>query len=80
MTELHVRIPDDIADRLAAEAAQRGSTTEDVAADLLAQHAPPAQASLPSTGHRFAFIGIGSSGRSDLSERVEELLAEDFGR
>jgi hypothetical protein len=27
-----------------------------------------------------AFVGIGDSGRSDLSERVDELLAEGFGR
>jgi hypothetical protein len=26
------------------------------------------------------FVGIGASGRSDLSERVDELLAEGFGR
>ena len=25
------------------------------------------------------FVGIGDSGRSDLSERVDELLAEGFG-
>jgi hypothetical protein len=27
-----------------------------------------------------AFVGIADSGRSDLSERVDELLAEGFGR
>lgn len=27
-----------------------------------------------------AFVGIGDSGRSELSERVDELLAEGFGR
>jgi hypothetical protein len=26
------------------------------------------------------FVGIGDSGRSDLSERVDELLVEGFGR
>lgn len=26
------------------------------------------------------FVGIGHSGRSDVSERVDELLAEGFGR
>jgi len=80
MTELHVHIPDDVAERLAAAAAERGSTTEDIAADVLTQHAPTTTEVPPNTtGHRFAFIGIGSSGRSDLSERVEELLAEDVG-
>ena len=27
-----------------------------------------------------AFIGIGDSGRTDVSERADELLAEGFGR
>lgn len=79
MTELHVHISDDVAERLTAAAAERGSTTEDVAADLLTQHAPTATPTPSNTEHRFAFIGAGGSGRSDLSERVEELLAEDFG-
>ena len=34
-------------------------------------------------GHRApcpAFTGIGDSGRTDVSERADELLAEGFGR
>jgi hypothetical protein len=27
-----------------------------------------------------AFVGIGDSGRTDVSERADELLAEGFGR
>jgi hypothetical protein len=27
-----------------------------------------------------AFVGIGDSGRSDVSERTDDLLAEGFGR
>jgi hypothetical protein len=27
-----------------------------------------------------AFVGIGDSGRSDISERVDDLLADGFGR
>jgi hypothetical protein len=27
-----------------------------------------------------AFVGIGDSGRTDISERVDDLLAEGFGR
>lgn len=80
MTELHVRVADDIAEQLAAVAAQRGVSAEDLAADVLTQHAPTVQEPASTTSHRFAFVGIGSSGRSDLSERVEEILTEDFGR
>lgn len=80
MTELHVHVPDDVAGRLAAAAAERGTSTEDVAADVLTQHAPPTQpASSRTTGHRLSFIGLGASGRSDLSERTEEILRAEFG-
>lgn len=27
-----------------------------------------------------AFVGFGASGRSDISERVDEILADGFGR
>ena len=80
MTELHLHIPDDVADRLAAAAAERGTSTEDVAADVLTQHAPQVHSSRPTAGPRFAFVGVANSGRSDLSERVEDLLAEDLHR
>ncbi|MHB8287918.1 MAG: hypothetical protein ACYDEY_01525 [Acidimicrobiales bacterium] len=41
MTELHVLVPDDIAERLATAAASRGSTAEEVAAELISSHVPP---------------------------------------
>lgn len=75
VTELRVSVSDEVADRLAAEAAQRGSSAEVLAAELLTAHAP-----LTPKGKRFGFVGIGHSGRHDLSERVEELLAADFDR
>lgn len=140
MTDLHVHIPDEVAQRLATEAAQRGTSTEDVAAELLSRYAPAPQGrsfdfigmfdapvgfdaqrdeelletegfialahAKPGFSARAAeellevegfaapsvsvpqatvenrvprFVGLGHSGRSDLSERAEEILRADFG-
>jgi hypothetical protein len=73
--ELRVVIPDEIAERLAAEAADRGTSTEEVASEvlvLLVLHVPAA-----SNQRRPRFVGKGHSGRHDLSERVEEILSAD---
>jgi hypothetical protein len=55
MTELRVTIPDEVAERLASEAAERGTSAEDLAADLLRRHAPPR------AGRSLGFIGIGEA-------------------
>jgi hypothetical protein len=70
--ELRVVIPDEIAERLAAEAADRGTSTEEVASEVLVLHVPAA-----SNQRRPRFVGKGHSGRHDLSERVEEVLSAD---
>lgn len=60
MTDLHVRIPDDVAERLADEAGRRGVTVEVLLTELLAARLPAAQ----SRDHDSleAFIGSGASG------------------
>jgi hypothetical protein len=70
--ELRVVIPDEIAERLAAEAADRGTSTEEVASEVFVLHVPAA-----SNQRRPRFVGKGHSGRHDLSERVEEILSAD---
>ncbi|MGD0255793.1 MAG: hypothetical protein ABSB99_09640 [Acidimicrobiales bacterium] len=74
MTELRVTVPDEIAERLATEAAERGTSAEDVAAEVLRLHVPSERR----TG-RFGFIGIGQA-RPGFSARVaeERLEAEGF--
>jgi hypothetical protein len=74
MTELTVVVPDEVAERLADEAHQRGMSAEAVASEVLTVHVPE-----PSRRHP-RFIGSGRSGRGDLSERAEELLAASLGR
>lgn len=75
VTELRVHLPDDVAARLAAEAAQRGTSTEDLAAEVLTEHSPAAD----SGERKLGFIGIAASGRADISERAEEILRAEFG-
>ena len=76
MTELRVVIPDDIADRLATEAAERGTSAEDVAAEVLQRHAPVVSRTRPIP----SWVGSVHSGRNDLSERHEEILKSELRR
>ena len=65
-------VPTEIAERLASEAAERGTSAEDVAAEVLRLHAP----SLPG-GHRYGFIGIARAKPGALSVAEAERLLED---
>ena len=69
-----VDLPEHVVQRLTAEADRRGVALADLIADLAAQ--------LPDSDQprrRLAFVGVGAS-RSGISERVDDLLAEGFGR
>jgi hypothetical protein len=76
MTELRVTVPEEIAERLASEAKERGTSAEEVAAEVLVSHVPAASKTrtLPS------WVGAAHSGRDDLSERHEEILKSELGR
>jgi hypothetical protein len=66
MAELHVLIPDEVAERLMKTAAARGISTESVAADALV---PYVDACRP-----LSFAGTLHSGQDDLAERSEDIL------
>jgi plasmid stability protein len=68
MTDLHVHIPDEVAERLAVEAAQRGTSTEDVAAEVLSRYAPPPQ------GRSLEFIAMFDAPAGFDAQQAEELL------
>jgi hypothetical protein len=72
---LTVHLPGELAAALEAEAARRGQTPDQVAADLLAVHLPAAGAR-----RRLAFAGIGSSTSGRNAVDADEMLAEGFGR
>lgn len=76
VTELRVSIPDDVSERLTERAEAERTTPEQIARDAVLSYVggPPAPAS-----RRLDFIGIGSSGRSDISECAEEILRAELG-
>jgi hypothetical protein len=71
MTELRVTIPDDVAERLASEAAEQGTSAEELAADLLRRHVPGAR------GRSLAFIGIADGLPGAPSAAEAERMLED---
>jgi hypothetical protein len=75
MTELRVNVPVEVAERLASEAAERGTSPEALAADLLSRHVPGANE------HSLPFIGMFDAPRalsvSEAERRLED--GEDGG-
>ena len=69
-----ISIPDDLAERLAGEAEARGVTVDEVAAEILAERMPADDASMTLAG----LVGLGESGESDVSERIDEVIAQRF--
>jgi len=67
-------LPDEVVQRLRAEAARRGMELADVIAALAAQ--------LPASdrpARRLAFVAAGAS-RSGITPKMDELLEDGFGR
>lgn len=72
---VNVDLPAEALRRLEAEAARRGVSIDVVIAELA--DTLPAE---PEPGrHRLAIVGVGASG-SGISHRIDELLADGFGR
>ncbi len=63
---------EELASRLAAEAARRGITV-DALLDELADKLPP-------TRRKLGFVGLGASTSGRDSAHIDEILAEGFGR
>lgn len=74
-----VHLPEELARRLAAEAERRGSSVDEVAAELLAAGLSE-EAPKPPTRRHLAFAGIGASTSGRTAAEAEEMLAEGFGR
>jgi hypothetical protein len=71
MAKLTIEVPDDVAERVADAAAERGVASEELVGQVLAE-------SFPSRRH-LSFIAMGRSGRSDTAERHKEIIAEALG-
>jgi predicted transcriptional regulator len=67
-----VKIPDELDARLRNEAQRRGVTISEVTRTALEEH-------LQGGRRRLAARGAGRSGRSDISERMEEIIDAELG-
>ena len=73
-----VNLPDEVARRLAAEAARRGVTPEQMAVEAIEAQLPPEAAERP-VRRRLSFIGMGASGGGEnVAERHDEIIREHF--
>jgi len=73
MKRTTIKISDELDTKLRHEAARRGVTLSDVTRDALEHYLNDG---LPR--RRFFAAGAGDSGRTDISERIEEILAEEW--
>lgn len=60
-----VHLPDELVDRLAAEASRRGVSVDELAAETLAARFPGSVSDEPGADALEAFIGCGASGRRE---------------
>jgi len=81
MRRTTVKISDTLDARLRHEAARRGATISEVTRDALAEYLSddPAGSGLRRR-RRLGAAGTGHSGRPDISERIEEILAAEVSR
>ncbi len=75
MKRTTVKLPDALDARLRHEAELRGTTIADISREAL-----EAYLGGPSERRRLGAAAAGRSGRSDVSERIEEILAAEVGR
>lgn len=72
MTRITIEVPDDVAERVNAAAAERGVAPEALAGQVVVESFPPRR--------KLSFIGIGSSGQPgpSVAERHKEIRREHF--
>jgi hypothetical protein len=68
-----VRLPDDVDRAMRDDAARRGMTVSEWVREAIEAHLP-----VQHGRRRLRFVGAGRSGETDISERVEEILAADW--
>lgn len=69
MTQTTVKLPDKLGARLRQEAERRGITISELTREAIEAHL--------GSPRRLAAAGAGRSGRDDISERIEEILASE---
>jgi predicted transcriptional regulator len=68
-----VKLPDDLDARLRYEAQRRGSTIAEITRTALEEHLESGKR------RRLDAAAAGRSGRSDISERIEEIIRAEVG-
>ena len=68
-----VKLPDELDRQMRDEAARRGVTLSDWTREAIEAHLPTQRGR-----RRLLAAGAGRSGRSDLSERIEEILGAEL--
>lgn len=74
MKRTTIKISDELDARLRHDAARRGMTISEVTREALEAHLGVG------ARRRLSFAAAGRSGRSDVAERIEQILAEELGR
>ena len=69
MKRTTVKLPDDVDAKLRHEASRRGMTVSELTREAIETHL--------GHGRRLRAAGVGHSGRDDVSERIEEILADE---
>lgn len=72
MRRTTVKLPDDLDARLRHEAERRGTTVSNLTREAIEAHLSGGR-----KRRRLLATGAGASGRSDISERIEEILAAE---
>ena len=78
MTRTQLQIDDETYEALRAKAFNERRSMSAVARDLLRESLGLARPERRPVDEEFTFIGSGSSGLTDISERHDDYLAEDF--
>ncbi len=71
-----VHLPDDLRERLTAEAARQGKSVDALVAEMVAKQLPGQPPGDTAEDALEAFIGSGASGRGDLGRRHRVIRAE----
>ena len=73
MKRTTVKLPDELDAKLRHEAERRGITVSELTREAIEDH-------LGGHSRRLGAAGAGRSGRDDISERIEEILAAEVTR
>jgi hypothetical protein len=78
MKRITISIPDELADALQRQSRREHMSVSEIARKALEARLNP----LPVVNGRrqLPFVGLGRSNETDVSERIEEILAEDWTR